>query len=171
VDDASTRTQTRAQESTLQSIDATRTEGQPSALFGATVSGLFVVAAALMMSSLGERVGFGSLVGPGLVAVGLYPIVVAFAARWTGSPMGITAAGAVLPAIAAAVYGIQPPYTWRDVAVPVGIGLSVLVGTWMATSLLEQRWGRRLLWLYVLLVVVGGGFAMTLLLTTSAAPF
>jgi hypothetical protein len=155
----------------MQSIDATRTEGQPSALFGVIVTGLFAFAMFHFVSNLEERGAYSALTGPGLMAVGLYPILVALLARSMASPMGIPAAGAVLPAIAAAVYGMQPPYTWRDVAAPVGIGLAVLVGVWIASSLLEQRWGRRLLWLYVLLVMVAGGFASTLLLTTSAAPF
>jgi hypothetical protein len=110
-----------------------------------------------------------------LVAVALYPIVVAHVARSAASPMGVPAIGAVAPAAVAVVLGVQAPYTWRDVVVPLLIGLAALAGSWIAGSLLRSRMGRKLLRLYVLLVlVIGGlgiGFVGILFLTTHAAPF
>jgi hypothetical protein len=132
---------------------------------------------AILVANLPDGRGL-YLTGFVLVAAGLYPIVVAYVARSAASPMGVPAIGAVAPAAVAVIIGVQAPYTWRDVVVPLGIGLAVLVGTWIAGSMLQGRMGRRVLRLYVLLVLVGGGlglgFVGVLLLTTgttNASPF
>jgi hypothetical protein len=159
----------------MQTIDQTASEGRPSGTFTFVVTALFVIASAIVATNLSARGMWSTVAGATLVSAALYPIVVALVARAAGSHMAVPAIGAVLPAAVVAIIGVRPPYTWRDVAVPVGVGLATLIGTWIATSLMRSHIGRRFLRLYVLLVLVlfglGVGFIGVLLLTTSARPF
>lgn len=159
----------------MQTIDRTASEGRPSGTFTFVVTALFVIASAILATNVSARGSWSTVAGATLVFAALYPIIVALFARAAGSQMGVPAIGAVLPAAVVAIVGVRPPYTWRDVAVPVGVGLATLIGTWIATSLMRSPMGRRVLRLYVLLVLVvlglGVGFIGILLLTTSAAPF
>lgn len=158
----------------MQSVDAGLDRPRAGKLETFTIVAFFAAVAILAVNLPGGRGLY--LSGFVLVAAGLYPIVVAHVARSAAAPMGVPAIGALAPAAVAVIVGVQPPYTWRDVVVPLGIGLAVLVGTWIAGALLQHRLGRRVLRLYVALVlVVGGlglGFIGVLLLTTNnGAPF
>jgi hypothetical protein len=159
----------------MQTVDQTASEGRPSGTFTFVVAALFVVASAILAMNVSARGPWSTVAGAGLVAAALYPVVVALFARAAGSQMGVSALGAVLPAAVVAIVVAKPPYTWRDVAVPVGVGLATLIGTWIAASSMRSHTGRRVLRLYVLLVLVvfglGVGFIGILLLTTGARPF
>jgi hypothetical protein len=159
----------------MQTIDRTGSEGRPSGTFTFVVTAAFVVASLIVATNVSALGTWTTVAGATLVSAALYPIIVALFARAARSQMAVPAIGAVLPAAVVAIIGVMPPYTWRDVAAPVGVGLATLIGTWIATSLMRSHIGRPVLRLYVLLVFVvlglGVGFIGVLLLTTSAAPF
>jgi hypothetical protein len=155
----------------MHAIDRTGSEGRPSGTFTFVVTAAFVVASLIVATNVSARGMWPTVAGAMLVSAALYPIIVALFARAAGSPMAVSAIGAVLPAAVVAIIGVRPPYTWRDVAVPVGVGLATLIGTWIAASLMHSTIGRRVLRLYVLLILVVGGNVAAFLLTMSAAPF
>jgi hypothetical protein len=159
----------------MQTIDRTASEARPSGTFTFVVTAAFVVATVMAATNVSAGGIWTNVAVAAFVSAALYPIIVALFARAAGSQMGVPAIGAVLPAAVVAIVGVRPPYTWRDVAVPLGVGLATLLGTWIASSLMRSHIGRRVLRLYVLLVLVafglGVGFIGVLLLTTSGAPF
>jgi hypothetical protein len=122
--------------------------------------------------------GFGySLNDLAIVAplVFLYPLVVGTLVNRSRSELAVPGVGAVLPAIVAAALAVHPPYTGRDVAAPLAIGIIALVGIWISAAVLERVPVRKASWTAILVIgvvaVIAWFFASVLLLQTNAAPF